>query len=160
MSKITRDPDGSCHWDCSVDADFHRRSGRQGIWGILGLCAFVLVIFFFVSRGTDVRNDWWIPLLVIGVILVIGLPLLFLWNSAPDPHEQYLMTEDYVKSGYGKSSIFSEFKKTRELLITPKYLELTGPRSSNRIYVPEEDMDFVRNFITERMPDEVNIRYN
>ena len=138
MSKITRDPDGSCHWDCSI----------------------VLIIFFFVSRGTDVRNDLWIPLLVIGVILVIGLPLLFLWNSAPDPHEQYLMTEDYVKSGYGKSSIFSEFKKTRELLITPKYIELTGPRSSNRIYVPEEDMDFVRNFITERMPDGVNIRYN
>lgn len=160
MSKITRDPDGSFHWDCSVDTDFHRRSGRQGIWGILSLCAFVLVIFFFVSRGTDVRNDWWIPLLVIGVILVIGLPLLFLWNSAPDPHEQYLMTEEYVKSGYGKSSIFSEFKKTRELLITPKYIELTGPRSSNRIYVPEEDMDFVRNFIVERMPDEVNIRYN
>ena len=121
---------------------------------------FGLIIFFFVSRGTDVRNDWWIPLLVIGVILVIGLPLLFLWNSAPDPHEQYLMTEDYVKSGYGKSSIFSEFKKTRELLITPKYLELTGPRSSNRIYVPEEDMDFVRNFIAERMPEGVNIRYN
>ena len=78
-------------------------------------------------------------MLVIGVILVIGLPLLFLWNSAPDPHEQYLMTDEYVKSGYGKSSIFSEFKKTRELLITPKYIELTGPRSSNRIYVPEED---------------------
>ena len=160
MSKITRDPDGSSHWDCSIDADFHRRSGRQGIWGILGLCAFVLIIFFFVSRGTDFRNDWWIPLLVIGVILVIGLPLLFLWNSAPDPHEQYLMTEDYVKSGYGKSSIFSEFKKTRELLITPKYIELTGPRSTNRIYVPEEDMDFVCNFITERMPEGVIIRYN
>ena len=160
MSNITRDPDGNYHWDCSVDVDFHRRSGRQGIWGILGLCVFVLIIFFFVSRGTDVRNDWWIPLLVIGVILAVGLPLLFLWNAAPDPHEQYLMTEDYVKSGYGKSSIYSEFKKTRELLITPKYLELTGPRSSNRIYVPEEDMGFVRNFIIERMPEGANIRYN
>ena len=160
MSRVTQNPDGSFQWNCSIDRDFHRRSGWQGLWGILGLCVFVFIIFFIVSRGTIAQDDLWMPLLVIGMILLIALPLLFLWNSAPDPHEQYVMTEDYVKSGYGKSSIYSEFKKTQELVIDPKYIEVTGPRSSNRIYVPVEDMDFVRNFIVKRIPDEVKIRYN
>lgn len=160
MSKITQNEDGSFRWDCSIDKDFHRRSGRQGLWGVLGLCAFVLLIFFFMTRGTDAQNDLWIPLLVIGVILVIALPLIFLWNSASDPHEQYVMTDEYVKSGYGKSSVYSEFKKTRKLLITPKYLELSGPHFVNRVYIPAEDLDRIRDFILERIPAETEIRYN
>ena len=112
------------------------------------------------TRGTDAQNDLWIPLLVIGVILVIALPLIFLWNSASDPHEQYVMTDEYVKSGYGKSSVYSEFKKTRKLLITPKYLELSGPHFVNRVYIPAEDLDRIRDFILERIPAETEIRYN
>ena len=78
------------------------------------ICAAVLIIFLITSHGTIAQQDTWIPVLVIGVILVIALPLLFLWNTADAPHEQYVMTEVFVKSGYGRGAIYSEFKKQRK----------------------------------------------
>lgn len=159
MGHITKEADGSCKWDCPIEKDYHRRSGWGAILGISAVCIFVFLIFLFTSSGTDAQKDLWIPLLVIGVILLIALPLIFLWNSAEDPHEQYVMSEDYVKSGYGKSAIFSEFKKTGEVTITPKYIELTGKFRNNRIYVPSEDMDFVRDFILDRIPDDAAVRH-
>ena len=159
MDRMSQGPDGSYHWDCSIDIEYHRKTGRKGLLGILVLCAFVFVLFLAISHGEDFRNDIWIPLLVIGVILVIALPLIFLWNSAGDPHERYEMTEEYVKSGYGKSSIYSQFRKIKEVLVTPRYIEMSGDCKTNRIYVPAEDMDFVREFILERIPDDALIRH-
>ncbi|MBQ6510155.1 MAG: hypothetical protein IJI07_11830 [Flexilinea sp.] len=158
MDRITQAADDSYSWDCSIDRDYHRKTGREGLLGILFLCAIVFFLFLQVSHGTDLNEDLWIPLVVIGVILLISLPLLFLWNSAGDPHERYIMTEDYVRSGYGKSAVYSEFKKTKEVVITGKYIEMIGNYRNNRIYVPPEDMDFVREFILERLPEEVRIR--
>ena len=160
MNRITQEPNGSYKWDCSIDRDYHQRSGREGLWGVLILCAVVLFIFLGISHGENLKEDIWIPLLVIGVILLITLPLLFLWNSAGDPHEQYVMTEDYVKSGYEKSSIYSEFKNTKEVYVTAKYIEMIGKYKNNRIYVSPEDMEFVREFILKRLPEDAVIRRN
>ena len=154
MDKITQEPDGSFRWDCPIEREYHQRAGRQGLAGVLILCAFVFIVSLAVSHGTDFRT----PLIVTGVILVTALPLLYFWNSAEDPHEQYMMTEEYVKSGYGKGALFSEFKKTKDVTVTAKYIELAGKHRNNRIYVPPEDMDFVRDFILERLPDDAVIR--
>lgn len=158
MSKITQESNGSYHWDCSIDTEYHKESGRKGLWGVLFLCVFVLVAFFIATGGGGGLGDLWIPLLVIGVILVIAVPLLLMWNSAGDPHEQYEMTEEYVKSGYSKSAIYSEYKKTEEVVFTDKYIEMCGKYGRNRIYVPEEDMEFVREFILKRLPEGVQGR--
>ncbi len=158
MDRHIKERDGVYRWSCSIDTDYHRRFGMRGVWGILFVCAVVFIVFFIASRGTDARNDFWIPLLVTGVILVIGFPLLYLWNSASDPHEQYVMNEEYVKSGYGKASVYSEFKKTKEAVITEKYIELTGKYGRSRIYVPAEDMDLVRDYILERLPEGAAVR--
>lgn len=158
MSRIRQEPDGSYHWDCSIDKEYHRKAGRQGVWAVLIVCAVVFITFLIATRGSDLLGDLWEPLLVISVILAITLPLLFLWYAAPDPHEQYVMTEDYVKSGYGQGSIYSEFRRTGGVTITEKYIELTGKYRDNRIYVPSEDMEFIREFILKRLPVDVVIR--
>ena len=158
MDRITKRPNGNYQWDCPIDKDYHRESGRKGLLGVLILCVAVFSIFLFVSHGNESRDDLWIPLLVIGVILAVTLLLLSLWNSAGDPHERYEMCDDYVRSGYGKSSIYSVFKKTGEVVITEKYIEMIGKYPNNRIYVPPEDMDFVREYILDRIPDNAVIR--
>ena len=156
MNRITQQADGSYRWDCSIDTDYHRESGKKGLWGILFLCAFVFFISCIVSPGAfDLR----IPLIVNGVILAVSLPLLFLWNSAEDPHEQYVMTEEYVKSGYGRASVFADFKKTNEAVISGKYIEMSGKYGTCRVYVPTEDMDFVREYILKRLPGDAVIRH-
>ncbi len=159
MNRIIQDPDGSYRWDCPIETEYHRRSGQSSLWATPFLCAVVAIIVLITTHGTaDTGNNICIAFLVIGVILVIALPLILLWNSAGDPHEQYYMNEIYVKSGYGKSSIYSEFKKTKEVTITEKYIEMSGKYRTNRIYVPPDDMEFVREFIQERLPNDTVIR--
>ena len=159
MNRITQDPDGSYRWDCPIETEYHRRSGQSSLLAVLIICAVVAVVFLVASHGTtDEGNNIWIVFLVIGVILVIAIPLILLWNSAGDPHEQYYMDENYVKSGYGKSSIYSEFKKTKEVIITEKYIEMSGKYRTNRIYIPSDDIDFVREFILKRLPSDTVIR--
>ena len=119
----------------------------------------MFILFIVISHGTIAKSDIWIPGLVIGVILLIALPLIFLWNSAGAPREQYAMTEDYVKSGYGMGSIYSEFKNTKEAAVSAKYIEMSGKYKNNRIYVPPEDMEFVRDFILKHLPEDAVIRY-
>ena len=67
------------------------------------------------------------------------------------------MNDEYVKPGYGKSSIYSEFKKIKKMIVTPGYIELIGNLTTNRIYVPAEDMDFVRSYIMQRLPADAEI---
>lgn len=160
MNSITKQPDGSYKWSCGIDKEFHKKSVRTGIWACVIIVAFVLIIYAVipVMHGSQDAN-WWIPLLVIGVVLAIALPLFYLQSTAEDPHEQYEMTEKYVKSGYGKGSIYTDFKKVKALVITAKFIELTGENRTNRIYILENDMDFVRQFILDRIPEDADIRY-
>ena len=160
MNRIIQNPDGSYQWECPIDQDFHRQSVRKGLCGVLVLCAVVILVFLFASRESDVQGVLSIPLLVIGVILLIALPLIYLMNSAEDPREQYVMTEDFVRSGYSRSAVYSNFNKTKETVISAKYIELIGDFRTNRIYIPAEDMDFVREYILQRLPENVRIRYN
>jgi hypothetical protein len=68
------------------------------------------------------------------------------------------MTETFVHSGYGKSSVYFDFKKVKTIVLGGKYIELRGKTKRMRIYVPEEDYDFVRSFIQVRVPMECEIR--
>lgn len=119
----------------------------------------ILLIFAFVPSTPGHEKELWVPMIPIGVVLVIALPLLYLQYHASDPHEQYVMNEEYVKSGYGKSSVYTLFRKTTYIEITPKYFELYNGHRRNRIYVPEEDRDFVREFILERLPETASIHH-
>ena len=69
------------------------------------------------------------------------------------------MTEDFVKSGYGRSSVYFDFKKVRVMVLSAKYIELHGKTKRMRIYVPEEDYNFVRSYIQSRVPMESEVRY-
>ena len=160
MNRIIENPDGSYQWECPIDRDFHRKSVRKGLWSIPIFCVVIILVFLVASHGSNMRENLWIPLLVIGVILLIALPLFYLMYSAENPHEEYLLTEKFVKSGYSRSAIYSNFKKIKEAVITAKYIELAEDHKTNRIYVPAEDMDFVKEFILKRLPENVKIRYN
>ena len=60
--------------------------------------------------------------------IAVFLLIFDLALSATDSHECYELTEDLVKFGYGRSSVYFDFKKVR-------------------IYVTEEDYNLVRGHI-------------
>ncbi len=159
MDRVTRNTNGTYSWSCRIDRDYHRKDVFKGLAGIMIIIAVILLIHAFAPSLPGQEKELWVVLIPIGVILLIALPLLFLQYNASDPHEQYAMNEEYIKSGYGKSSVYTNFHKVKSITITPKYMELYDGTRRNRIYVPEEDMDLVREFTLERVPQSAVIHH-
>lgn len=77
-----------------------------------------------IAIGAGALVSFWKACIGIAIFLLI----FDLALSATDSHECYELTEDLVKFGYGRSSVYYDFKKVR-------------------IYVTEEDYNLVRGHI-------------
>ena len=49
--------------------------------------------------------------------------------------------------------------KAKTAVFTPKYIELQNGIKKIRVFVPEEDYDFVKRYIMNRLTGECEIRY-
>ena len=159
LVKITKEPDGSFKWSCSIEVEYYRRSMGPGFKACLGIAAFLLLFGGFLAYR---YQDWTNFLIVAGctaVFLLITFLAFGLTLPAKDPQESYRMGETYVMSGYGRSSVHLEYKKVKTMVLGGKYIELHGKTKRMRIYLPEEDCVFVREFIQQRLPMECEIRY-
>lgn len=154
MDSVTQNRDGIFQWSCRIDKEFHRQSVWKGLLACMLLVVFVLLLFLLMPSTPGQEKTIWPALIPIVTVLVIALPLIFLQYNASDPHEQYIMTDEYIKSGYGKSAIYTNFKETDKFVRTTKFIELTDKHKTNRIYVPADDMEFVCKYIRERLPQQ------
>ena len=131
-----------------------------GFWACVGIAVFLVVmgaVFCAMNR------DWsmlWVVLLCDAVFMAITVLVtrLFL-RGAVDPGEIYELTDSYVKTGSGKTSAYYEFRRVKALTVTRGYLELRGKLTPMRVYVPEDDMAFVRDWIRRRLPPETEISF-
>ena len=142
-----------------MDVGYYRQGMGAGIYACLGIAAFILVFGGIMAIKFD---DWTNFLIVAGsdaVFLLITFVVFRLALSAKDPQESYEMSDIFVKSGYGKSSVYFHFDKAKVAIFTPKYIELQGRIKKIRVYVPEEDYSFVKGYIMNRLTGECEIRY-
>ena len=159
LSKITKNSYGMYTWSCSMDVGYYRKGMWMGIKACLGIAAFILV--FGVIMAVQYK-DWTNFLIMAGsdaVFLLITFVVFKLALSAEDPDESYEMSDIYVKSGYGRSSVYFDFDKAKAAVFTPKYIELQNGIKKLRVFVPEEDYDFVKRYIMNRLTGECEIRY-
>ena len=157
--KIKQQPNGVFTWSCPIEVEYHRNSMRPGLYACIGIAVFLLIFGGVLSCS---YHDWKSFLVVAGRtagFLLISFLIFGLAFSATDPHESYEMGEDFVKSGYGRSSVYFDFKKVKTIVLGGKYIELWGKTKHMRIYIPEEDFDFVRGYIQGRVPMECVIRF-
>lgn len=157
--KIKQQPNGTYSWSCPIEAEYHRSSIRPGLYACIGIAIFLLIFGGILAYQYHDIKDFLIVAGCVAVFLLISFLVFGLAFSATDPHESYEMTEDFVKSGYGRSSVYFDFKKVKELVLSGKYIELHGKTKRMRIYIPEEDFNFVRGYIQARIPMECEIRY-
>ena len=73
--------------------------------------------------------------------------------------EIYHLTDKYIETGSGKTRAIFSFKKTKTVIVTGNYIELVGRFGGPRVYVPEQDMSFVRSYILSRVPGEAQVQY-
>lgn len=161
--RVTEQSDGRWLWYCSIDPAYYGSQLMLGVWACAGIAVFLLLYGAFLSVHFQ---DWSGFLVILGgvaVFLVITAVVFGLFfqgaRKDADPKELYEMTDTYVKTGSGRSSSYFYFRRIRKFTVRPKYLELRGKRISMRVYVPGEDMSFVRNYIMSRLPSDAEIRY-
>ena len=157
--KIKKEPNGSYSWFCSIDPDYYRKSIRPGFIA----CIFIAVFLLLFGAVLAWQYHNWENFLIVagctGVFMLIALFFFGLAFSASDPQETYVMSEIYIKSGYGKSSVYLHYTKLKTVIFSRNYIELRGKTSKMRVYIPAEDFYFVKDYIQRHLPGECDIRY-
>ena len=155
MDKIQQERDGSYRWSCRIDKDYHKA------YALSGLRAFLIGfgILFLIMEAITLRagNGGWIPAAVVGSVLVISVPLFYLYANASQPAEEYWMTEELVKIGYGRGAVFLEFAETEMASFHPGYIELTDKHRKVRVYFPAEDGAWIREYVMQRLPEKTRV---
>lgn len=164
-SRVTKQPNGTYWWFHRIDTKYYRdREIYPAVWACGFIAAFVMGYGLVLTILFDDWENFWIVALCDLVFILISAVVirLFGWGTGKtkiDPKEMYILSDTYIKTGSGKSSVYFDFKGTRQITVTAGYLELKGKIKSTRIYVPEEDMAFVKGYVMNRMPGDVEIRY-
>lgn len=147
-------------WECPLGRDYYLSNLflAAKAFGIIALLVLALGVFLAMSF-----HNWVVfAALAAGVVVFLGIVALvcfLIYRLDSNPQQIYEMTEVFVKSGFGRHATHFVFDQTKELVVTREYLLLRDGITRVRVYAPEEDMPFVRNFIVNHVPGEADIRY-
>lgn len=155
--RVTKLQDGSYYWRCEIGKDYERRAYRQTMIICSAIAVFIVVYGGILSMmyhsGFIITVGCAVFLMVLASAICFGLDRL-----PGKMKENYRMTEEYVESGSGKSRAAFAFKRARKVIVTNRYIELKGRFGGPRVYVPEEDMPFVKGHILCRIPGDAEVR--
>ena len=149
---IKEHPNHTYTWTCTIDAAYHRDSIRPGFYACIGTAIFLVIFGGILSYQYADWKSFWIVAACAGGFMLISWLVFRLAFSAEAPQESYVLTDTYVRIGDGRSSVFYDFKKIRDVSFHENYIELWEKVRHARIYVGTgEDMEFVKKYITERV---------
>ena len=155
--RVTLQANGTYIWSAELDMETERRGYRTGglIWVWIAAVLFLLGMFF------SLRSHDWQPFVFV-TVLVISI-LLITWGVVRGQENMgqrsrtYRLMDELIATGSGRRTAVFEFKKAREMTVGKGWIELTAKIVAFRAYVPEEDLDFVRDYIQSRVPKECMI---
>ena len=141
--------DGFYRWNCRIDKSSEHRIYMitMKVCGIIA--ALILVrglVFAWMVRDLEVLG---IIAGCVAIFLLISVGVCVLIDRlSQDPHEIYEMTDSYVKIGTGKYAQYFWYKDIRQTTYDMNYMELKGLVRTRRVYIPAEDMEFVKSYVT------------
>lgn len=154
--RVTRQEDGTFRWKCNIDKDYERRSYKATIIFCVGLAIFILILGYVFSVMTRSMDKYWIVALSSGVFILISLLVCWGLDSLPGQlTEIYHLTDTYIETGSGKTHATFSFDRTKKVIVGSNFVELKGIFSGPKIFIPEEDFYFVRDYILNRLPGDV-----
>lgn len=159
--RVIKEADGTYTWHCRIDYDYFKKSMKLGIVTCILISISILImglVFSYMAR------DWSsvLPVVLADVIFIIIFVSIFgfVLHVSKDPWEVYKMSDEYVKSGSGKSSVYFYFNKAQTVLMGDRFIELKGKYKRFRMYFPAEDKSFIRGFVTRHIPLEALVTYD
>ena len=153
--------DGSYFWGIEVEKSYERRAYKTTLICCLVIAVLVLAVgFVFCFMARDFEFFWIVAVCDL-VFLAITVAVCWIYDTfSLLSLGVYTMTDDFIKTGSGKSEETIWFKDVRKAMFTHKYIEIKARFHRIRVYVRKEDMDFVRNYVMQRLPGNADIVFD
>ena len=157
--RVTLQPDGSYRWKCVVSKEYERKSYRLTMIICGWIAVFVLALGVVFSLMFQDPGELAIVAACVAVFLLISLLICKGLDMLPGQiSEIYHLTDTYIQTGSGKTKAIFSFKRTKDVIIFSNFIALRGKFGGPDVFVPDGDMDLVKDFITKRVPAEAFVR--
>jgi len=143
---------GIYYWKGTFDKEYERKIYKLLIWIMGGICLILIALGAVMFRS---END-------IGMLMAFAIPgfvafavtllVCLLFDRFGGGVRGYMMTNEMIQMGYGRSAGMFIFSSARHVILTKTYIEPKMGIGGFRIYVPEEDMPFVKQYVLSRLP--------
>ena len=153
-------PDGTYIWSTALDMQQERKGYTIGkrICEITALLIFLGGAFFSIRLGSRILFLY--TAVFAGIILLITSGVVHGLETWPgEQRRTYRMSDAYLKTGTGRKAGNFEFKRAKSMIVGKNYIELRARIEAFRLYIPDEDLDFVKEFIMSRIPGDCEVRY-
>ena len=155
---ITKDEKGTYHWIGTIDGQCSEKTGRIVYSVMGGLC------ILFIGMALIINPDMiWATLLsslgILAIVTIVAVPYL---RAMTGRKQSYEMNEKYIRYvGYGKEDAVFSYEDIRKVHVytSRNMLEVKGAIVSAPFFVPQEDFDFVKGYILQRLPNHAEILY-
>ena len=160
-NRVTQQEDGAYRWRSTVEKEYEQRSYTMTKYICVGIAAFMLLFGGLLGLQYGAMEAFLPVVFSVVVFLIISFGICWIMEKAPGPYSEiYELTDTYVKTGSGRTSAYFHFSKAKEVIVSPKFIELKGTFGGPRVYASEEDMPFVKGWIMSRIPGTATIHYH
>lgn len=154
--RVTLCDDGIYRWSCEMD----RSTNGAPFWGMIKVCAIigcVILIPCLLLGGFMILMGL---IVLAGMVILPVLAWLLLYHFSGDSSiERFEMNDEYVTLVLRKQRGITKLSNVRKVKVFPVsgLIELHSFGLINHISVPDEDFDFVKEFILSRVPEKAEI---
>lgn len=159
--RVIKQSDGCYCWRQETDREYELSRLRAGFIACVIIALFILVYGGILSILYPDPENMLVVAACAAVFMLICILIFGLCaHFVKSPSETYIMDDTYIQTGEGKSSVLFNYKGAKKVTLTPKYIELKGRLKTVRVYVPPQDMSFVKNHILSRVSGQADIVYS
>ena len=149
--------DGNYYWTGIFDKDYEKEQYRI-VWITVGIiCVFLIVFGGFLILPS---GDWqlFMPVLL-PCLAVIGITyaIIAIFKTGPGSKRDYGMNENGIWMGSRRSRVDFYFRSAKHVIFTKNYIEPVKKTGGFRIYVPKEDMLFIKDYVRRHLPDNCEV---
>ena len=162
--RVTLQPDGTYRWTCKVDKSYEQKNYRITMIVCTVIAVFILIFGGIISMQYPSFAGSINPMIPVAIstvaFLVISFLICLVFSRLPgDIKEIYWLTDTYIKSGSGRSGASFDFRRVKTVTVGSNWIELKGSFGGPKFFIPEGDMNLVRDYILTRIPGSANIIY-
>lgn len=158
-SRVTKKADGSIRWICDTGKAFRRYRYRQAAAAVGAICLFFLAAGLYISvKMKDFSSLLSLFVICLLVMAVTALICLGLDWTPGNTRQAYEINDESVRLVSYRSRYFP-LADVEKIIVCSDHLKLCGADSKIDVYVPEGDLSLVADYIMNRVPADMKVRY-